>query len=68
MNQTPAAGLTRKVLTSIAVAAVAATCMVSSGAGASAAGSHRHDVSSATKEWKGYTTTTAVRVPTTKEW
>lgn len=63
MNVTRAPRQARKVLTSIAIAAVAATCMVSSGATHSASGTHHSDVSSATKEWTSTTTT-----PSTKEW
>ncbi len=51
MNVTTSARLVRKVLTGVAVATVAATCLVSSGASASPS-THRSDASSATKEWK----------------
>jgi hypothetical protein len=66
MTVTRAPRLARRVLTGIAIAAVAATCMVSSGVTTSAAGTHRQDVSSATKEWKSMTLT--VTAPSTKEW
>jgi hypothetical protein len=82
MSITTATHPTRRVLTGIAVAAVAATCLVCSGATVSASGAHRADVSSATKEWKSSSAHDAKNVvsatkeyrslsltkPATKEW
>jgi hypothetical protein len=79
---TSATQTTRRVLTGLAVAAVAATCMVSSGVTTSASGTHRSPVSSATKEWKARSARDATNVvsatkeyrsvalsaPSTKEW
>jgi len=66
MNATPGTGLARKALSSIAIAAVAATCMVSGGVTSSAATTQRGDVSSATKEWKARSADSVVSA--TKEW
>jgi hypothetical protein len=57
----------RKILTAVAVAVVAATCLVSANTTSSAAGHQRTDVAQATKEWKKSPSTSNV-VMATKEW
>ena len=82
MNVTRASHLARRVLTSVAIAAVAATCMVSSGVTTATSSSHQSPASSATKEWKASSSHDATNVlaatkeyrsialsaPSTKEW
>jgi Spy/CpxP family protein refolding chaperone len=82
MSITSAAHTTRRVLTGLAVAAVAATCMVSSGVTAATSTTHQSPASSATKEWKASSSHDATNVlsatkeyrsialgaPSTKEW
>jgi hypothetical protein len=57
----------RKFLTAVAVAAVAATCMVSAGTVSAVAGHDRSGVTQATKEWKR-PAAQADLVLATKEW
>ena len=58
----------RKILTATAVAALAATCMVSANTTNSAAAQQRADVAQATKEWKAPTPKGQNVVLATKEW
>ena len=67
MNLHPAPRRSRKFLTALAVAAVAATCMVSGGTVSAAVGHDRGAVTQATKEWKR-PAAQADLVLATKEW
>ena len=59
---------TRKILTTAAVAVVAATCVVSLNTTSDTAGHAKPNVTQATKEWKGAPSSTNEVVLATKEW
>ena len=59
---------TRKILTGVAVAVVAATCMATASTTVSAASHHSSDVTQATKEWNGAPHVNVALAPKTKEW
>jgi hypothetical protein len=59
---------TRKILTTAAVAVVAATCVASGNTTSAPAGHVKPSITQATKEWKGAPSSTNEVVLATKEW